>query len=125
MEYSTSGTHIIADLWGVEFEKLNDPSYLENQLKIAAKKSGATMLSCDSQAFEPFGATVFVVLSESHLSIHTYPEKGFAAVDGYTCGETIDPMDAVLYLISVLQPQKQELIKLTRGEGKLEVKKIS
>ena len=124
MEYSTSGTHIIADFWGVEFNLLNDPVLLEKHLVQAAKDIGATILSCESKTFQPFGVTVFVVLSESHLSIHTYPEKGFAAIDGYTCGGTIDPMDAVLYLVSVLHPKKQEMIKLTRGEGKLKVTKI-
>lgn len=124
MEYSSSGTHIIADLWGIEFTKLNDPVFLEEHLVLAAKNIGATILSCEKKSFEPYGATVFVVLSESHLSIHTYPEKGFAAIDGYTCGESIDPMDAILYLISVLHPHKQELVKLTRGTGKLEVTKI-
>jgi S-adenosylmethionine decarboxylase len=125
VEYSTAGTHIIADLWGVSFKKLNDPVYLEEHLKLAAQKSGATILSSASKAFEPYGATVFVVLSESHLSIHTYPEKGFAAIDGYTCGETIDPMVMILYLLSILIPKNKEIIKITRGAGKLEVTTIS
>ena len=74
-----------------------------------------------SKQFEPQGATVLVMLSESHLSIHTYPERGFAAIDCYTCGETVDPQLAIDYLVSVLRPEKVFAKKLTRGIGEMEV----
>ncbi|MEB3100402.1 adenosylmethionine decarboxylase [Ferviditalea candida] len=119
MEYSTFGRHVTVDTWGVDFEKLNDVEWLQSQLVEAAEVSGATILSVQSKQFEPQGATVLVMLSESHISIHTYPEKGFAAVDCYTCGETVDPQIAVDYLVSVLKPEKTYAKKLIRGMGEL------
>ncbi|MNP77385.1 S-adenosylmethionine decarboxylase proenzyme precursor [compost metagenome] len=62
-----------------------------------------------------------MMLSESHLSIHTYPERGFAAIDCYTCGEMVDPQLAIDYLVSVLKPEKTYAKKLIRGLGELEV----
>lgn len=87
----------------------------------AAEVCGATVLSVQSKQFEPQGATVLVLLSESHLSIHTYPEKGFAALDCYTCGETVDPQLAIDYMISVLKPEQTHATKLIRGMGELKV----
>jgi S-adenosylmethionine decarboxylase len=121
VEYSTFGRHVAVDTWGVEFDKLNDAEWLESQLVDAAEACGATVLSVQSKQFEPQGATVLVMLSESHLSIHTYPEKGFAAIDCYTCGETVDPQLAIDYLISVLKPRTTHAKKLVRGVGEIRV----
>ncbi|WP_179033480.1 adenosylmethionine decarboxylase [Paenibacillus kribbensis] len=121
MEYSTFGRHVAVDTWGVEFELLNNAQFLETQLVEAAEACGATVMSVQSKQFEPQGATVLVLLSESHLSIHTYPERGFAAIDCYTCGETVDPQLAIDYLVSVLKPEKIYAKKLIRGLGELQV----
>lgn len=121
MEYSTFGRHVAVDTWGVQFELLNDADWLEAQMVDAAEASGATVLSVQARQFEPQGATVLVLLSESHLSIHTYPEKGFAAIDCYTCGETVDPQIAIDAMISALKPEKVYAKKLVRGLGELEV----
>ncbi|MGG6313886.1 adenosylmethionine decarboxylase [Paenibacillus macerans] len=121
MEYSTFGRHVAVDTWGVDFEVLNNAELLEAHLVEAAEACGATVLSVQSKQFEPQGATVLVLLSESHLSIHTYPERGFAAIDCYTCGETVDPQLAIDYLVSVLNPEKTYAKKLVRGLGEIEV----
>ena len=121
MEYSTFGRHVAVDTWGVPFNLLNDADWLQAQMVEAAEASGATVLSVQSKQFEPQGATVLVLLSESHLSIHTYPEKGFAAIDCYTCGETVDPQTAIDYLVSVLKPESLHAKKLIRGLGELQV----
>ncbi|CAM3501142.1 adenosylmethionine decarboxylase [Marinicrinis lubricantis] len=121
MEYSTFGRHVAVDTWGVQFELLNNAEWLEAQMVEAAEASGATVLSVQSKQFEPQGATVLVMLSESHLSIHTYPEKGFAAIDCYTCGETVDPQIAIDVMVSVLKPEKIYAKKLVRGLGELAV----
>lgn len=121
MEYSTFGRHVAVDTWGVDFEKLNNAEWLQSQMVDAAEACGATVLSVQSKQFEPQGATVLVLLSESHLSIHTYPEKGFAAIDCYTCGETVDPQVAIDYMVSVLKPEKTYAKKLVRGVGELQV----
>lgn len=121
MEYSTFGRHVAVDTWGVDFELLNSVDWLKSQMIEAAEACGATVLSVQAKQFEPQGATVLVLLSESHLSIHTYPEKGFAAVDCYTCGDTVDPELAIDYLVAVLKPEKTYGKKLIRGLGELEV----
>lgn len=121
MEYSTFGRHVAVDTWGVNFEMLNNADFLQAQMVEAAEACGATVMSVQSKQFEPQGATVLVLLSESHLSIHTYPERGFAAIDCYTCGETVDPQLAIDYLVSVLKPEKTYAKKLVRGLGELQV----
>ncbi|GAA5346893.1 adenosylmethionine decarboxylase proenzyme [Planifilum fimeticola] len=121
MEYSTFGRHVAMDAWGVDYHLLNDVTQLERHLVTAAEKCGATVLSVQSKKFEPQGATVLVLLSESHLSIHTYPEKGFAALDCYTCGYTVDPMLAIQYLMDVLKPTQAFPKVLRRGDGPIEV----
>ncbi|SFS97696.1 adenosylmethionine decarboxylase [Paenibacillus sp. 453mf] len=121
MEYTTFGRHVAVDTWGVDFDLLNNEDFLQVQMVEAADACGATILSVQSRQFEPQGATVLVMLSESHLSIHTYPERGFAAIDCYTCGEAVDPQLAVDYLVSVLKPEKIFSKTLVRGNGELEV----
>lgn len=121
MEYSTFGRHIAVDVWGVDFEKLNSSEFLTRHMVEAADACGATVLSVQSKQFDPQGATVLVMLSESHISIHTYPEKGFAALDCYTCGETVDPQLAIDYLVSILKPERYYAKKLVRGIGEVEV----
>ncbi|RKQ88823.1 S-adenosylmethionine decarboxylase [Brockia lithotrophica] len=125
MVYSTSGRHIAVDLWGVDFDLLKDAKWLEGHAVEAVERTGATVLGVQSQQFEPHGATVLVLLSESHLSIHTYPEHGFAAVDVYTCGEHVVPEEAIRYLIEILKPEKVFGKKLVRGEGDMRVEDVS
>jgi len=121
VEYSTFGRHVAVDTWGVDFDLLNNAEFLEAHMVEAAEACGATVLSVQAKQFEPQGATVLVLLSESHLSIHTYPEKGFAALDCYTCGETVDPQLAIDYMISILKPSTVHAKKLVRGMGELQV----
>ncbi|MBC2632273.1 adenosylmethionine decarboxylase, partial [Salmonella enterica subsp. enterica serovar Enteritidis] len=99
----------------------NNAEVLQAHMVDAAEACGATVMSVQAKQFEPQGATVLVLLSESHLSIHTYPERGFAAIDCYTCGETVDPQLAIDYLVSVLKPEKTYAKKLVRGLGELQV----
>jgi len=121
MEYSTFGRHVAMDTWGVDFDLLNNAELLKHHMVEAAEACGATVLSVQSKQFEPQGATVLVLLSESHLSIHTYPEKGFAALDCYTCGETVDPEIAIEFMVKMLKPEKTYSRKLIRGVGDMEV----
>ncbi|SMO77887.1 adenosylmethionine decarboxylase [Melghirimyces algeriensis] len=121
MEYSTFGRHVAMDAWGVDFDLLNDAPLLEKHMRAAAKKCGATVLSSQSKFFEPQGATVLLLLSESHLSIHTYPEKGFAALDCYTCGHDVDPVIAIRYMVDVLKPTQAFEKVMKRGDGPIEV----
>lgn len=121
MEYSTFGRHVAIDTWGVNFDLLNSAEKLQHYMIQAAEACGATVLSVQAKQFEPQGATVLVLLSESHLSIHTYPEKGFAALDCYTCGEQVDPEIAIQYMVDILKPSQTHSKKLVRGTGSIEV----
>ncbi len=121
MEYSTFGRHVAVDTWGVDFDLLNSAEFLQAHMVEAAEACGATVLSVQAKQFDPQGATVLVLLSESHLSIHTYPERGFAALDCYTCGETVDPQLAIDYMLAVLKPKATYAKKLVRGMGELQV----
>ena len=121
MEYSTYGRHIIVDCWGVDFAVLNNVDLLQLKMVEAAEKSQVTVLDVSSKEFEPNGCTILVLLSESHLSIHTYPEKGFAAIDCYTCGTDKDPELAIDYLIQLFKPKEISTIKLIRGVQEIEV----
>ncbi|PFW55460.1 adenosylmethionine decarboxylase [Bacillus cereus] len=119
MDYSTFGQHIIVDLWGVDFTLLNDIHFLEHHLVSAADYSGANVLNVSTKKFQPYGVTVLVLLSESHLSIHTYPEKHFAAIDCYTCGTTVEPQIAIDYIVNILKPERMHIKRLIRGVGEI------
>ncbi|MGY4690878.1 adenosylmethionine decarboxylase [Salibacterium sp. K-3] len=119
MEYTTEGTHDIADFWGCSYALLNDEASLTSYIREAAARAGATILSIQSHRFEPQGVTVLAMLSESHMSIHTYPEKGFCGIDCYTCGASIDSDAAVDYLKEQLDPVDIHRKTLDRGNGKI------
>lgn len=80
------GKHYLLNLYGCSFVILDDELSLRDLLEGAAIASGATVVQTISKKFYPQGVTVLCLLSESHISIHTWPEEGKAAVDVYTCG---------------------------------------
>ena len=81
------GKHYLLNLYGCSFVLLNNEHFLIDLLENAAISSGATVIQTISKKFEPQGVTVICLLAESHISIHTWPEEGRAAVDVYTCGD--------------------------------------
>lgn len=98
------GTHAILNIYGVEFSKLNDIEYTYSVFNEAISRCGATLVSSQHKMFEPQGLTYIGLLSESHISIHTWPEKGHACVDIFTCGEHVDTMTALQYIIEEYSP---------------------
>jgi S-adenosylmethionine decarboxylase len=119
MAFSTYGRHVTMDLRDVSFDRLNDAQFLRNAMVEAANRCGATVVGENFIKFQPQGVTGVLVLSESHLSIHTYPEEGFAAVDCYTCGTTVDPEVACDYLMDVLGGRVAGYRALQRGSGEI------
>ena len=109
------GRHCIAELYDGCPEKLNSESFIRAVLTEAAKRAGATLLSLTSHNFTPQGVTALALLSESHLSIHTWPELGYAAVDAFTCGAHTDPEIACLYLKDALVAKRSTLKMLKRA----------
>lgn len=98
------GTHAILNIYGVEFSKLNDIEYTYLVFNQAVSRCGATLVSSQHKMFEPQGLTYIGLLSESHISIHTWPEKGHACIDIFTCGEHVDTMAALQYIIEEYSP---------------------
>ena len=90
--------HILFTLQGCAFDPLNDRSYIEVILKETAEICKSTLLDISSHKFQPQGVTAVALLAESHISIHTWPEKGMAVCDVFTCGDTAEPEKAVEYM---------------------------
>jgi S-adenosylmethionine decarboxylase len=96
-------------------EVLNDLDFLKRCLYDAAEQIGATVVNECFYEFSPHGITVVVVISESHLCIHTWPEHGYAAVDIFTCGDSVEPDRAVKPLVEKLGSKNPSFIELKRG----------
>lgn len=107
-------THVLVELWGVRTELLNDAKALEGVLIDAAKAARCEVLGALHHQFTPQGASVVVLVAESHLSIHTWPEHGYAAVDILTCGKTL-PEAGVASLLERLGPQRHSIDRVGRG----------
>ncbi|AKP48074.1 MULTISPECIES: adenosylmethionine decarboxylase [Bacillus] len=117
----TMGRHVISELWGCEFEKLNDVEQIEKIFVEAALKSGAEIREVAFHKFAPQGVSGVVIISESHLTIHSFPEHGYASIDVYTCGD-LNPNIAADYIAEALGAQTRETIELPRGMGPVQVK---
>lgn len=92
---SPVGTHVLAELGGIDAAILDDEQRLRTDLAAALTEAGAQVRQIVTERFEPQGATVVAVLAESHASIHTWPEHGGMHVDVFTCGDSADPIAAV------------------------------
>ena len=103
--------HLLLELYRCDYEKLNDESFLRSAISKAAKSANATVLNLISNKFEPQGVTAIALLAESHLSIHTWPESYYSAVDIFTCGKNMKPERASKYLIEALMA-KEHLLRI-------------
>lgn len=99
----TFGRHVIAELRGAGFNAYNDAEKLTTLLIEASEKAGATVEDFHTKIFEPQGCSINITLSESHVCVHTFPEKDYASFDAYTCGDLADPMDILRYVIVALE----------------------
>lgn len=109
------GTHLIAELAGCNQEVLNNEELLREGLREAAQTAGATVLSVHSHKFTPVGVTAFALLAESHISIHTWPELGYAAVDAFTCGQSMRTELAIESVAHALDSKNTKVITVKRG----------
>ena len=103
--------HLLLELYKCDYEKLNDESFLRCAISKAAKSANAKVLNLISNKFEPQGVTAIALLAESHLSIHTWPESYYSAVDIFTCGHNMKPEIASEYLIEALMA-KEHLLRI-------------
>jgi len=109
------GRHVLGEFYHCNPEVLNDLAKIENIMKDAALESGATILGSFFHPFQPHGVSGVIVIAESHLSIHTWPEYGYAAVDVFTCGKVVDPWRALRYLKDSLQAENFSAMEVRRG----------
>ena len=109
------GVHVILDLYNCDPEILNDKEKIEQILTNSAKIANATIVSTHFREFKPQGVTGVVVVAESHISIHTWPELGYAAVDVYTCGSHTMPAKASEYIVKELKCKTPVITKIDRG----------
>jgi S-adenosylmethionine decarboxylase len=107
--------HLLLELYRCDREKLNDESFLRCILNRAAKLANATVLNLISNKFEPQGVTAIALLAESHISIHTWPESNYSAVDIFTCGQNMMPELASQYLIESLIAKEHSLRVIERN----------
>ncbi|MFB3160787.1 adenosylmethionine decarboxylase [Neobacillus sp. 179-C4.2 HS] len=117
----TMGRHVISELWGCDIEKLNDLNFIEQTFVEAALKSGAEVREVAFHKFAPHGVSGVVIISESHLTIHSFPEHGYASIDVYTCGD-LNPNIAADYIAQTLNAQTRENIEIPRGMGPVQLK---
>lgn len=112
MKYA--GTHIIADFW--QGKDIAAPRELKRILLQAAEEAQNTPLQVSIHTFSPRGITGVVLLAESHIAIHTWPEIEYVAIDIFTCGQGANAKKALAYLRKELNPQKVAVKAMQRGK---------
>lgn len=113
------GRQILVEYYDCDQSKINDVSFVEAALIKAAKASKATLISHNFHKFSPYGISGVVVIAESHIAIHTWPEYNYAAVDIFTCGETIDPWIIQEYLKENFESKNVSSMEMKRGMFKV------
>ncbi|WP_246566281.1 adenosylmethionine decarboxylase [Tissierella simiarum] len=127
------GRHILVEYYNCDNKVLNNAKLIEGYMIEAAKIAKATVVESVFHTFNPWGVSGAVIIEESHLTIHTWPEYSYAAVDLFTCGTMIDPWAAFEYLEEKLKAEKTDSTEISRGivdrilrnnKGRLEVSKL-
>ena len=109
------GKHLLLELKGCDKEVLNDVSFIRGALLTAARECGATVVGESFHQFSPQGVSGVVVIAESHLFIHTWPEYNYAAADIFTCGNTVQPEKAAQVLTRELGSKNHSMVEMRRG----------
>ena len=110
------GRHLLVDLCDCDRMLLDDEGFLLSRCVAAAKIMGATVVGEQSHRFDPIGVSVVVILAESHLSLHTWPEYGMASIDIFTCGVDAEPHLAKDFLAECLQAEQIVELDVERGQ---------
>lgn len=114
-EHNPIGHHYIVEASGCDPEIISSVAKVQQILVRAAELVGATVWSVSFHKFPPLGVSGVVVISESHLSAHTWPEYGYGALDIYTCGDKIDPEKAIIYAVEAFGASSSHMTEITRG----------
>lgn len=111
----TAGRHCMIELWECPAAILDDPAAVRAAMMAAVAIANCELLSECAHRFEPHGFTIVGLLAESHISVHTWPEHGYAAADVFTCGARGEPEAACVELARALQAGRYELRTVMRG----------
>lgn len=115
MQLNQLGRHILVEYYNCNEDILRDHKKIEEYMKQAAIEAKATIVESVFHHFNPWGVSGAVVISESHLTIHTWPEYNYAAVDLFTCGGEVNPWDGFDFLSKALEAEKTETTEVARG----------
>ena len=115
MRLNAIGTHLLLELRDCEPNQLDSLSFVRETLVSAAEELGVTILSESFHQFSPQGVTGILSIAESHISIHTWPEHRYAAVDIFTCGDSFEPSKAGELIIQRFNSRSPEVIVIKRG----------
>ncbi len=107
------GVHLIVEFWGGK--QIKNPKKFEELLIGAAKAAKANVLKVNTHKFSPHGITGVVLLSESHITFHTWPEAKYLALDIFTCGKKCRPYNALKYFKEKIKPKKVQVMEIKRG----------
>ena len=111
-------THLIIELSGCDPRLLGDLEHIRGAMVMAALEAGATVVAGSFHKFSPGGVTGIVAIAQSHLSIHTWTEHGYAAADIFTCGAELQPRMAAEVLVERLHSARPEIIDVARGPAR-------
>ena len=109
------GRHLLLELFDCDTDAINNLDAVKGALVEAAKRAQATIVDVVFHEFNPFGISGVVVIAESHLSIHTWPEHRYAAVDIFSCGDVLQPEVAATYLVEQFGAERTSVVELQRG----------
>jgi S-adenosylmethionine decarboxylase len=109
------GRHLLLELFDCDLDAINNVEAVKGALIEAAKRAQATIVDVVFHEFNPFGVSGVVVIAESHLSIHTWPEYRYAAVDIFSCGDILQPEIAASYLVEQFGAERTSVIEMQRG----------
>ena len=111
--YEYIGKHIIADFWESNNIGISEMIEILTQAALITKSK---ILNISSYEFDTQGFTIILLLAESHISIHTWPEKNYIGIDVFTCGSRTEPLSGIEYIKKKLEPKKYEIQKIVRGK---------
>lgn len=109
------GRHALADLYNCNNEILDDVTKIKEVIEISCKEANLTVVESIYHKFEPIGVSGVTILSESHITIHTWPEYNFASIDAFTCGNNMDPTLVCNILADKLKSDKTNIKEYKRG----------
>ena len=109
------GRHLLLELFDCDLDAINNVESVKSALIEAAKRAQATIVDVVFHEFNPFGVSGVVVIAESHLSIHTWPEYRYAAVDIFSCGDILQPEIAANYLVEQFGAERTSVVEMQRG----------